>query len=181
MFTCWFIVLLGHNGCINRRGGPTEAAFEQGPDFCATPRWGVQSALRKQQPEDPALISYLIYFGPDWGLSKGRVLSTWVVFLESFGVGGKDHGVRSQGEDKVTDWAKALGQRQAAESNPTETLLTTNYDQIHHPALSTHVSSWTLYHFHMCISAELHSNTHQRAYQHAAQSRVADKGSISAE
>lgn len=120
----------------------------------------MQSALKKQQPKDPALISYLIYFSPDRGLSEGRVLSTWVVFLESFGVGGKDHGVKSQGEDKVTDLAEALGQRRAAESNPTKTLLTTNYDQIHHPALSTHVSSWTLYHFHMCVWAELYTATH---------------------
>lgn len=53
--------------------------------------------------KNPALISYLIYFRPDSCLSEGRVLSTWVVFLGSFGVGETDHGVRSQGEDKVTD------------------------------------------------------------------------------
>lgn len=56
-----------------------------------------------QSAEVPAFISNVIYFRADGALSKGRVLSTWFVFLESFGAGGKDHGVRSQGEDKVTD------------------------------------------------------------------------------
>lgn len=81
-----------------------EAAFAQiRPRFLCGDVVQRERALRKQQPEDQALISYLIYFRPDRGLSEGRFLSTWVVFLESFGVGGKDHGVRSQGEDKVTD------------------------------------------------------------------------------
>lgn len=99
----------------------------------------------------------MIYFCRDVALRAGRVSSSRVVFLGSIGVGEKDQGVRSQGEDKVTDWVKALGQHCLAESDPTKTLLTTNYDQIHHPTLSTHVSSWMLYHFHMCKWAQLSS------------------------
>ena len=111
--------------------------------------------------KDPALISFLIYFGPDRRLSRGRVSSTWVVFLESFGVGEKDHGVRSQGEDKVTDGAEALGQRQAAESSCTKTLLPTNYDQIHHPALSTCVQpdAISLPHVHTGPAIQQHTLT----------------------
>lgn len=123
---------------------------------------------------------HISFFSVQTGFfSIGSVLSTWIVFLESFGVGGKDHGVRSQGEDKVTDWAEALGQRQAAESNPTKTLLTTNYDQIHHPALSTHVSSWMLYYFHMCIWAELQHTLMGLTACSSKQS--ADKSSLSVE
>lgn len=33
-------------------------------------------------------------------------------------MGGKDHKVRSQGEDKVTDRVEALGQSRAAEPKP---------------------------------------------------------------
>lgn len=59
--------------------------------------------LKYVRKQDKSQTSDVIYFCPDSSLSKGRVLSTWVVFLESSGVGEKDHGVRSQGEDKVTD------------------------------------------------------------------------------
>lgn len=78
--------------------------------------------------------------------------------------------MRSQGEDKVTDGAEALGQSQAAESKAAE-LLTTNDDGIHHAAPSTRVSSWMLYGFHMCTWARApRQRTYEGPYQHAAES-----------
>lgn len=90
--------------------------------FFSPPR--LKSVLEMCKKTEP-LIPRLIYFCPDRSWSAGRVSSTRIVFLGLFGVGKEDHRVRSQGEDKVTDWAEALGQHRAAKSNPSVTLSTT--------------------------------------------------------
>lgn len=110
--------------------------------------------------------------------ARGGPWAFLVVFLESSGVLEEDHRVRSQGEDKVTDWVEALGHHQAAESNPSRTHRATNSDQIHHPALSKHVSSWTQYCFHMCMWAWLYGSTQNQAYQHTAHSRTLTKAAF---
>lgn len=57
-------------------------------------------------------------FLPRQGLSTGKFSRARIVFLGSSGAGKGDRGARSQGEDKVTDGVKALGQHRAAEPDP---------------------------------------------------------------
>lgn len=88
--------------------------------------------------------------------AKGGPKALGLFFLSPSGRREGSRGEESRGGQG--DWlSKGIRSASAAESNPTKTLLTSNYDQIHHPALSTHASSWTLYHYHMCTWTELHS------------------------
>lgn len=59
---------------------------------------------------------------------------------------------------------------------------TANYDQIYHWALSTHLSSWTQYQFHMCIHMGRATQQHTLPGLSARSSQQsADKSSVSAE
>lgn len=62
----------------------TKAEFVLSPEFCASPHIARRAWRKQQQPWDLALISYLIYFCPDRGLSRGRGLKhlgcfSWVL------------------------------------------------------------------------------------------------------
>lgn len=107
-----------------------------------------------------------------WEGIKGRLeivdrrTALWLFSLGPLGPERRIRGVRSQREDKVTDWAEAAGQHWAAESNSVKDF-PPNYYQIYNLALSTLLSSWMqyTYYLHMCTwrgtytVTEVHAHT----------------------